>query len=334
MVFGMITTFLTFLNTACFQSYIDFFVNFFYNLMVMNECSKKYLQSFKLYIEVERNFSKHTVVAYSSDILSFLIWLNDKNVEDVVYETLREYLVYIQQFNYSKTTTARKIASLRTFYRFLYRERVVDANPAIGLHSPKRGKNLPEFLTDSEIEQVLNNIKMNSPAGYRNRTILELLYATGMRISELSSLNFENLNLAENEITVFGKGSKERIVLVSERAKKFLETYIKKVRYLIFKDDKMLSQSPVFINKTGYRLQPQSVRLAIKDVVERIELPKHVTPHVFRHSFATKLLENGADLRIVQELLGHSSISNTQIYTHVSTERLKQSYNIAHPRAN
>ena len=330
----MITTFLTFLNTACFQSYIDFFVNFFYNLMVMNECSKKYLQSFKLYIEVERNFSKHTVVAYSSDILSFLIWLNDKNVEDVVYETLREYLVYIQQFNYSKTTTARKIASLRTFYRFLYRERVVDANPAIGLHSPKRGKSLPEFLTDSEIEQVLNNIKMDSPAGYRNRTILELLYATGMRISELSSLNFENLNLEENEITVFGKGSKERIVLVSERAKKFLETYIKKVRYLIFKDEKVLSQSPVFINKTGYRLQPQSVRLAIKDVVERIELPKHVTPHVFRHSFATKLLENGADLRIVQELLGHSSISNTQIYTHVSTERLKQSYNIAHPRAN
>ena len=302
--------------------------------MVMNECSKKYLQSFKLYIEVERNFSKHTVVAYSSDILSFLIWLNDKNVEDVVYETLREYLVYIQQFNYSKTTTARKIASLRTFYRFLYRERVVDANPAIGLHSPKRGKSLPEFLTDSEIEQVLNNIKMDSPAGYRNRTILELLYATGMRISELSSLNFENLNLEENEITVFGKGSKERIVLVSDRAKKFLETYIKKVRYLIFKDEKVLSQSPVFINKTGYRLQPQSVRLAIKDVVERIELPKHVTPHVFRHSFATKLLENGADLRIVQELLGHSSISNTQIYTHVSTERLKQSYNIAHPRAN
>ena len=162
----------------------------------------------------------------------------------------------------------------------------------------------------------------------------ELLYATGMRISELSSLNFEHLNLEENEIKVYGKGAKERIVLVSERAKKFLETYIKTVRYLIFNDDKMTDISPVFINKTGYRLQPQSVRKAIKEVVDKIELPKHVTPHVFRHSFATKLLENGADLRIVQELLGHSSISNTQIYTHVSTERLKQSYNIAHPRAN
>ncbi len=287
-----------------------------------------------MYIEVEKNFSKHTVTAYSSDILSFLIWLNDKSIEDVNYSIIREYLLYIQQFNYSKTTTARKIASLRTFYRFLYRERVIESNPALGVHSPKRGKSLPEFLTETEMEKVLNNIKMDSPAGYRNRAILELLYATGMRISELSDLNFENLNLEENEIKVFGKGSKERIVLVSERAKNFLETYIKTVRYLIFKSDDIGPNSPVFINKTGYRLQPQSVRLAIKDVVEKIELPKHVTPHVFRHSFATKLLENGADLRVVQELLGHSSISNTQIYTHVSTERLKQAYDSAHPRAN
>ena len=300
----------------------------------MNEVSKRYLQEFKLYIEVEKNFSKHTVTAYSSDILSFLIWLNDRNIADVNYSIIREYLLYIQQFNYSKTTTARKIASLRTFYRFLYRERVIETNPALGVHSPKRGKSLPEFLTETEIEHVLNNIKMDSPAGYRNRAILELLYATGMRISELSNLNFENLNLEENEIKVFGKGAKERIVLVSERAKNYVQTYIKTVRYLIFKDDNPMPSSPVFINKTGYRLQPQSVRIAIRDVVDKIELPKHVTPHVFRHSFATKLLENGADLRVVQELLGHSSISNTQIYTHVSTERLKQSYDSAHPRAN
>ncbi len=300
----------------------------------MNELSKKYLQEFKLYIEVEKNFSKYTVTAYTSDILSFLIWLNDRDIKDVTYSVIREFLGYIQQFNYTKTTIARKIASLRTFYRFLYRERIVESNPAVGVHSPKRGKSLPEFLTENEIEQVLNNVKIDTPAGYRNRVILELLYATGMRISELSSLNFENLNLEENEIKVFGKGAKERIVLVSERAKKFLQDYIKTVRYLIFKSDDKKTTSPVFINKTGYRLQPQSVRLAIKEVMDKIELPKHVTPHVFRHSFATKLLENGADLRVVQELLGHSSISNTQIYTHVSAERLKQSYNLAHPRAN
>lgn len=300
----------------------------------MKENSKKYLQEFKLYLEVEKNYSKYTITAYGSDILSFLVWLNERNTEDVTYNTIKEYLLYIQQFNYSKTTTARKIASLRTFYRFLYREKIIETNPAIGVHGPKKGKSLPEFLTESEIEQVLNNIKMDSPAGYRNRTILELLYATGMRVSELSNLNFENLNLAENEIKVFGKGSKERIVLVSERAKNYLESYIKTARFLIYKSESNKPQDPVFINKTGFRLQPQSIRLAIKDVMERIELPKHVTPHVFRHSFATKLLENGADLRVVQELLGHSSISNTQIYTHVSAERLKQSYNIAHPRAN
>ncbi|MCD7879972.1 MAG: tyrosine recombinase XerC [Candidatus Gastranaerophilales bacterium] len=299
----------------------------------MNEDSKKYLQEFKLYTQVEKNFSQHTVTAYSSDILSFIVWLNDKSLKEVNYSTIRDYLLYIKQFNYTKTTTARKIASLRTFYRYLYRERITETNPALGVHSPKKGKNLPEFLTEREIEQVLNNTKMETPAGYRNRAILELLYATGMRVSELSSLNFENLNLEENEIKVFGKGAKERIVLVSARAKNFLEIYLKTVRYLICKEAPAKTTSPVFINKTGFRLQPQSIRLAVKDVMNNIALPKHVTPHVFRHSFATKLLEKGADLRIVQELLGHSSISNTQIYTHVSAERLKQSYDSSHPRA-
>ena len=191
-------------------------------------------------------------------------------------------------------------------------------------------------MTTKEIEQILNNIKIDTPAGYRNRVILELLYATGMRISELSNLNFSNLNLAENEITVMGKGAKERIVLISSRAKDFLQKYIDNVRFMVVEGGTPPQQnedSPVFINKTGYRLQTQSVRTAINDIVKKIQLPKKVTPHVFRHSFATKLLENGADLRVVQELLGHASISNTQIYTHISTERLKEVYDKSHPRA-
>lgn len=303
----------------------------------MNKTSKQYLNDFKLYIEIERNFSKHTVKAYASDILGFLIWLNEKTVEEVNYQTMKEYLLFIQKFNYCKTTTARKIASIRTFYRYLYREKITESNPTSSVHSPKRSKKLPNFLTEQEIEQILNNIKIETPAGYRNRTIFELLYATGMRVSELSGLNFGDLDLENNEIKVLGKGQKERIVLVSDKAKDFLNTYLKTVRVMIFKDEsteQTNENSPIFINKTGYRLQPQSIRLAIKEVVSAIKLPKEVTPHVFRHSFATKLLENGADLRIVQELLGHSSISNTQIYTHVSTERLKQTYNLAHPRAH
>lgn len=304
--------------------------------MGLSALTKSYLKNFLLYLEVEKNFSKHTVRAYNSDILSFLIWLDNTPVEQTNHEKLKEYLIFIQKFNYSKTTLSRKIASIRTFYRYMYRERLIEANPANSVHSPKRNKSLPKFLSNTEIEQILNNIKIDTPAGYRNRVILELLYATGMRVSELSNLNFSNLNLEENEITVLGKGSKERIVLVSNRAKEFLEKYIKTVRFMIPEEKCDLSEnedSPLFINKTGYRLQAQSVRAALNDIVKKIELPKKVTPHVFRHSFATKLLENGADLRVVQELLGHASISNTQIYTHVSTERLKAVYDNTHPRA-
>ena len=304
--------------------------------MSINENSKQDLEDFKSYIIAEKNFSKHTAKAYCSDILSYLIWLEDTACEEVNFSKIREYIHFIQKFNYKKTTVARKIASLRTFYKYLYRERKVDSNPAMNLNNPKRPKSLPKFLTPDEIENILNNTKIETPAGYRNRTILELLWATGMRISELSGLNFGDLNLENNEIRVFGKGSKERIILVTDRAKNYLERYIETARPLIPKGFPVPPQnedSPVFINNTGYRLQTRTVRNAINEIVEKINLPKHVTPHVFRHSFATHLIENGADLRIVQELLGHASISNTQIYTHVSTQHLKEVYNETHPRA-
>lgn len=302
----------------------------------MNEIFDNYLDNFKLYLEVEKNFSKHTIRAYTSDVLSFLIWLGDFDISKIDYVKLKEYLVFMQKFKYSKTTTARKIATLRTFFKFLHREKVIENNPSKGIHSPKKNKNLPKFLTEEETEEILNNIKIDTPAGYRNKVILELLYASGMRVSELSGLNFCDLNIENNEIRVIGKGSKERIVLISDRVKDLLKNYIKTVRPLINTDgpkNETEENSPVFINKTGYRLHPQSIRAAIKETVEHIQLPKHVTPHVFRHSFATKLLNHGADLRVVQELLGHASISNTQIYTHVSLTKLKEAYDNAHPRA-
>lgn len=304
--------------------------------MSINKDSKQDLEDFKSYIIAEKNFSAHTAKAYCSDILSFLIWMDEQSCEDVNFSKIRDYLHFIQKFNYKKTTVARKIASLRTFYKYLYRERKIDSNPAMNLNNPKRPKSLPKFLTPDEVEQILNNTKIETPAGYRNRTILELLWATGMRISELSGLNFGDLNLKDNEIRVFGKGSKERIILVTDRAKSYLERYIDSARSLVAQGYDVSSHdenAPVFINNTGYRLQTRTVRNVINDIVERINLPKHVTPHVFRHSFATHLIENGADLRVVQELLGHASISNTQIYTHISTQRLKEVYNDAHPRA-
>jgi len=304
--------------------------------MVLNIKSKQDLEDFKSYLIVEKNFSQHTAKAYYADILAYLIWLGETECEAVNFQKVREYLHYIQIYNYKKTTVARKIASLRTFYKYLHREKKVESNPAESLISPKRPRSLPKFLSMEEIEQILSNINIDTPAGFRNRTILELLWASGMRVSELSGLNFGNLNLDNNEITVFGKGAKERIILITDRAKNYLKSYINTARSLVAKDYELppvTDESPVFINKTGYRLQTKMIRNVINDIVKKIKLPKHVTPHMFRHSFATHLIENGADLRVVQELLGHASISNTQIYTHISMQYMKEVYNETHPRA-
>ncbi len=301
----------------------------------MDERSRQYVEEFKTYLSVEKNFSEHTLRAYCSDIISFILWLNNEDCTKVSFEKLREYLHFIQRFEYQKTTIARKTASIRTFYKFMFREKYTDSNPALSLTAPKRPKPLPKFLTPEEVEQILNNVKIDTPAGFRNRVILELLWATGMRVSELSNLNYGDINLEENEIRVFGKGAKERIVLMSDRAKNYLSQYLKSARNLIpaqqYNAGTLNDDSPVFINNTGFRLQNNTIRKVINETVSKIELPKKVTPHVFRHSFATKLIENGADLRVVQELLGHAGISNTQIYTHVSMKHMKDVYETSHP---
>lgn len=302
----------------------------------MDTREKEYIEGFKTYLGVEKNFSEHTLDAYTSDIVSYILWLNGTSCVDVDFNKLREYQHFIQRFDYKKTTIARKTASIRTFYKYLFRERYVDTNPATSLSAPKRPKSLPKFLTTEEIEQILNNVKIDTPAGFRNRVILELLWATGMRVSELSNLNFGDLNIEENEIKVFGKGAKERIVLISDRAKNYLIQYINTARKLIapeYNTGEINEDTPLFINSTGFRLQNKTIRNVVNEIVERIELPKKVTPHVFRHSFATRLIENGADLRVVQELLGHAGISNTQIYTHISMKHMKEVYEAAHPHS-
>lgn len=304
--------------------------------MALNSNSKQDLDDFKVYLLAEKNFSGHTAKAYYSDILGYIIWLGDEGCEGADFNKIKDYLHFIQKYDFKKTTIARKIAAIRTFYKYLSREKRIDNNPAQNIISPKRPKSLPKFLSTEEIEEILNNINISTPAGYRNRAILELLWASGMRVSELSNLNFGSLNLENNEITVFGKGAKERIILITDRAKTYLQKYIEIARPLVAKGydiPPVTDNSPVFINKTGYRLQTRMVRNVINEIVEKIELPKKVTPHMFRHSFATHLIENGADLRVVQELLGHASISNTQIYTHISMQHMKEVYDETHPRA-
>jgi site-specific recombinase XerD len=294
--------------------------------------NQEFLEDFKIYLKSEKNYSSHTIRAYINDVYTFLLWLNDIDPLKLEPEKFSEYLYFINQLNYTKTTVARKIASIRSFYKFLYQEELIGYNPVDSVSIPKQTKSLPNFLYEEEVENILRGIKIDTPAGYRNRVILELLWVTGMRISELSGLNYENLNLEQNEIRVFGKGAKERIVLIPDKTKESLINYIENVSDLICKKDKLPS-SPLFINYNGYRLQNQSIRKALKQCLDNINFTKHVTPHVFRHSFATKLLEHGADLRIVQELLGHSSIKNTQIYTHVSIQRLKDVYQNTHPHS-
>ena len=329
-----------------------------------NTNSQSILDDFRLYLEIERNLSLHTVKAYCIDLLDFLNRAGVSDVCSFTYKNIRTYLAEIQTKKYARTTISRKIAAIKTFYRYLYRERLVNSNPAVNIKTPKKIKNLPEFLTDTESNLILNEIDAKTPSQFRDRTILEVLYATGMRISELCGLDFESLNLEANEITVFGKGGKERIVLINNRAKTYLIDYIENFRASLAdnnchceegckpdeaihlltnggwiassqapRNDNNSLKSPVFINNNGFRLQQRSVHRIIAKITKDLCFHKKVSPHTFRHSFATKLLENGADLRVVQELLGHASISNTQIYTHVSTERLKQAYMNAHPRA-
>lgn len=296
------------------------------------DIKNQYLDDFKIYLKSEKNFSNHTVRAYVNDVYTFLLWIGEDDPLKIEPQKFSEYLNFINQINYTKTTVARKIASIRAFYKFLYQEELIGYNPADSIPIPKQDKTLPDFLYEDEVENILRSVKIDTPSGYRNRIILELLWVSGMRISELSGLNYENLNLEQNEIRVFGKGAKERIVLIPDKTKEGLINYIENVSDLICKTDKAPNQ-PLFINYRGYRLQNQSIRKALKECLNRIHFTKHVTPHVFRHSFATKLLEHGADLRIVQELLGHSSIKNTQIYTHVSIQRLKDVYETAHPHS-
>jgi site-specific recombinase XerD len=207
---------------------------------------------------------------------------------------------------------------------------LVEANPADNIKGPKKSRTLPKFFTDKEMEEVLNCIEAKTLSGYRNRTIIEILYVSGMRVSELCNLVFENLNLDQNEITVLGKGGKERIVLITDKAKNFLKNYIAEIRPKLVKENE---NKYIFLNTQGCRFQQQSVNDILSNVAKKLKLQKQLSAHVLRHSFATRLLENGADLRVVQELLGHASISNTQIYTHVSTQRLKTAYMKAHPRA-
>jgi integrase/recombinase XerC len=287
----------------------------------------RYVEKFIRYLEIERNASKHTLINYSVDLKSLSEFLKEEPIEKVDYVSLRRYLAHVKEQSLSKVSIARKIASIRSFFKFLFMEGIIKNNPASSLSTPKRDKHLPKFLDEKEIVILLESPDRDGEAGLRDRAILETLYSTGIRVSELVGLNVDHIDQIGGIIKVYGKGKKERIVPIGERALQAIRDYLN-TRRPVTKEAKAL-----FFNKNGGRLTDRSVRRIINKYITKASIQQKISPHTLRHSFATHMLDHGADLRSVQELLGHANLSTTQIYTHITTERLKSAYMKAHPRA-
>ncbi len=289
---------------------------------------KRYIDKFINYLKVEKNASTHTITNYLVDLTSFSAFLGDREMSSVDHLTLRRFLAEMRAKNYAKRTIARKLACLRSFFKFLYREGYIKTNPISAILTPKLDKKLPTFLDVNMMAKLVQTPDDKSVAGLRDRAILETLYSTGTRVSELVGLDVDDIDFISGVIKVLGKGSKERMVPIGEIALAAIRKYIDKRGELAAKDKKA-----VFLNKSGRRLTDRSVRRIVDKHIRACSIGEKISPHSLRHSFATHLLDRGADLRSVQELLGHMNLSTTQIYTHVTTERLKSVYDKAHPRA-
>jgi integrase/recombinase XerC len=293
----------------------------------------RYIEKFLNYLKIEKNMSLHTVLNYSVDLKDFAKFLGDDfQIDKVEYVTLRRFLAELKTKNYSKRTIARKLACLRSFFKFLYREGHVKSNSMLMISTPKLDKRLPIFLGEDEVAKLLEAPDEKELSGLRDRALLETLYSSGLRISELVGLNIDDIDFIGGVLKIFGKGRKERLVPIGDKALRGIRAYLEKRRGISTKGGSV-DKKAVFLNKSRSRLTDRSVRRILEKYIHIASLRENISPHTLRHSFATHLLNRGADLRSVQELLGHMNLSTTQIYTHVTTERLKAVYDKAHPRA-
>ncbi|SET83209.1 integrase/recombinase XerC [Salinibacillus kushneri] len=292
-------------------------------------------EAFVEYLQVEKNASPYTVKFYQDDLDTFFLFLKEEgidHVKDVDYAVIRVFLTNQYQKNLSRRSVSRKLSSLRTFYRFLEREEKVESNPFLQVSQPKMSKSIPDFLYEEEIEKLFHISDLSTPLGQRNQAILELLYATGMRVSECANVKLAHLDFMIGTVLVRGKGNKERYIPFGRYAQDALERYIQDGRRKLLKHTTDYSES-LFLNARGTTLSTRGFRLVLNKIVKDAALTVHVHPHKLRHTFATHLLNAGADLRSVQELLGHKNLSATQIYTHVSKDHLRNIYKNSHPRA-
>lgn len=284
------------------------------------------------YLEYERGYSVHTVKNYEADLDEFLSFLDSKkitNIKKVDYHLVREYLSYLHDKELKNKSVSRKISTLRSFFKFLKSNDYIDDNPLVLISNPKLEKKLPKFLYYNDLDKILNNFNLENIYEIRDYFVLELLYSTGIRVSELINIKLSDINIHNNEIRILGKGSKERIVLFGKVCRDKMEFYLKESRVFL---DKHKSEY-LILNKNGNKITTRYIEKMVRDVCLRSGIKGDVTPHTLRHTFATHMLNEGADLKTVQELLGHSDLSATGIYTHVSNERLRQVYLKSHPRA-
>lgn len=293
------------------------------------------LQLFVDYMHVEKNLSENTIKHYKLDLQSFFEFLNVqgiKGLDNVEYSDARIFLNQLSQNDMSRKSISRKISCLRSFYKFLQREDIVIENPMTLLSMPKKEQRLPKFLYEVEIEPLFKAVDTSTTLGKRNLALLEILYSTGIRVSECVGISVSEINFGLGVILVHGKGRKDRYVPFGEHARNAIQDYINDVRPILESKSKEKTNI-LFLNDKGGPLTDRGVRFVLDKVIKDAALASKLHPHMLRHTFATHLLNNGADLRSVQELLGHSQISSTQIYTHVTKDRLKSIYQNAHPRA-
>ncbi len=291
------------------------------------------IDNFIDYLNVEKGLAKNTAISYRMDLEKFSNYLKSKNfteINSVTKDDITDYLLSLKDSDLSANSISRNLVAIKVFFRFLLRERFLKDDPSNNIESPKLWKNLPEFLDIDEVDRLLRSPDTRTWMGLRDKACLEVMYATGMRVSEVISLELGNVNLDLGYAKCIGKGSKERIVPFGSSAKTILEKYLKSVRPSLTKSSN--SKDPLFLTRLGKAMTRQNFWKIINRYAKLAKIKKHLTPHTLRHSFATHMLERGADLRIVQEMLGHSDISTTQIYTHIQKDRLKSIHKKFHPR--
>lgn len=292
------------------------------------------LKLFVEYLQMEKNYSQYTIDHYQHEVVEFFMFMDEQTLNDinaVQYMDARLYLTKLFERKLSKKTVAKKISCLRSFYKFLLREKLAEENPFALVAIPKIEKRLPQFFYEDELQLLFQSCESETPLGQRNQAILELLYATGIRVSECCQIRIEEIDFYLSTVLIHGKGNKERYVPFGSKAKNALQLYINSGRNSLVSEKK--SHNVLFVNHRGGPLTDRGVRKILNGMIEKSALNGNIHPHMLRHSFATHLLNHGADLRSVQELLGHAFLSSTQIYTHVTNEHLRKTYMEHHPRA-